>query len=233
MADSPAKRHLSRVRAAEEAARRRDGDPMDGCTEYQLQMLQLQDHRLRLKNIQSEEGKAALKREILPDYAPYLAGILQADAGGQNEVVTTAMVWSIDAGDFESALLLADYVLRHKLAMPDRFSRTTGCLVAEEIAEAALKAQQADHDFDPAVLARAAQLTANEDMPDQVRAKLFLAAGRGVIRTATDEAPPSVEALQQCVTDLKRAIELHDGCGGKKDLERAERLLRKQTAPSG
>ncbi|RBD34849.1 terminase, partial [Xanthomonas oryzae pv. oryzae] len=36
------------------------------------------------------------------------------------------------------------------------------------------------------------------------------------------------------VADLQRAIALHGSCGGKKDLERAERLLKKFSAePSG
>ena len=39
-----------------------------------------------------------------------------------------------------------------------------------------------------------------------------------------------IDRLALCVADLKRAIELHGACGGKKDLERAERLLKKQTA---
>ena len=51
-----------------------------------------------------------------------------------------------------------------------------------------------------------------------------------VLRNVTDENPPTAEALALCVADLKRAIELHGACGGKKDLERAERLLKKQTA---
>lgn len=155
--------------------------------------------------------------------------MLKADAGAVDEVVTTCMVWAMDAGEFAYALDLADYVLRHGLVMPDRFKRTTGCLVAEEVAEAALKAQAAGKDFDPVQLARAASLTEKQDMPDEVRAKLFLAAGRGVIRTATDDSTPALEAMQQCVADLTRAIELHGACGGKKDLERAERLLKKLT----
>nr|DAH99772.1 MAG TPA: hypothetical protein [Caudoviricetes sp.] len=32
---------------------------------------------------------------------------------------------------------------------------------------------------------------------------------------------------------LRKAIGLHDRCGGKKDLERAERLAKKHAAPGG
>ncbi|KAF1719813.1 phage terminase small subunit [Pseudoxanthomonas wuyuanensis] len=230
MADSPAKRHRTRILAAAEALRQQAGALRAGGTEFERHMMLLQEHRLRLKQIQSEEGKAEFKRDALHEYNAYIEGVLAADAGSQDEVVTTVMVWCIDAGLYQPALDLADYVLRHRLEMPDRFKRTTGCLIAEEIAEAALQTQ--DGDFDPAVIARATALTAEQDMPDQVRAKLYLAAGRAVLRNVSDDTPLSGGALRQCVADLKRAIELHGACGGKKDLERAERLLKKHAAAS-
>lgn len=233
MADSPAKRHRSRVIAAQEAMLKAAGRLRAGGTEFEQHMLLLQEHRLRLHQIQSDEGKAAFKHDVLHEYSAYIDGVLEADAGGEDEVITTAMVWAIDARHYEPALVLADYVLRHGLAMPDRFRRTTGCLIAEEIAEAALNAQVTGEPFDETVVARAIELTASQDMPDEVRAKLHLAAGRAVLRAATDDAPPPAEALVQCVADLRRALALHGACGGKKDLERAERLLKKQAAPGG
>lgn len=232
MAASPAKKHLSRVRAAEESARRQGSAPVNNASEYELHMMKLQDHRLRLKQIQSGEAKGKFKAEILGDYTPYLQGVLQADAGGDDEVVATLMLWHIDAGDFAGALPLADYALRHRLAMPDRFARTTGCLIAEEVADAALRAQIAGADFDAAVLDATTELTAQQDMPDQVRAKLYLAAGRSVIRADdVDDNPPPFDQLVKCVSNLNRALELDTACGGKKDLERAARLLKKHAPP--
>jgi len=234
MAASPAKQHLSRVRAAEESARRQGSAPVDNASEYELHMMKLQDHRLRLKQIQSGEAKGKFKAEILHEYAPYLQGVLQADAGGDDEVVATLMLWHIDAGDFAGALPLADYALRHNVAMPDRFARKTGCLIAEEVAEAALRAQVAGADFDPTVLEATTELTALQDMPDQVRAKLYLAAGRSVIRADdVDDNPPPFDHLIKCVANLNRALELDTACGGKKDLERATRLLKKHAPPAG
>lgn len=233
MAASPAKQHLSRVRAAEESARRQGSAPVDNASEYELHMMKLQDHRLRLKQIQSGEAKGKFKAEILHEYAPYLQGVLQADAGGDDEVVATLMLWHIDAGDFAGALPLADYALRHNLAMPDRFARTTGCLIAEEVADAALRAQVAGADFDAAVLDATTALTATQDMPDQVRAKLYLAAGRSVIRADdVEDNPPPFDQLVKCVANLNRALELDTACGGKKDLERATRLLKKHAPPT-
>lgn len=230
MADSPAKRHYLRALAAQEAEERKAGEPMEGTTAYHRMMLQLQSDRLRLRNVQSNEGKAALKRELIPAYGPYISGVLDADTGAQDDVVTTLMVWCIDAGRYSDALVLAEYVLRHKLRMPDAFERTTGCLIAEEIAEAALKRQADDEPFDLALLDTAYRLTAEEDMPDEVRAKLHVAAGRAVLFSGTEAIPLTKEQLERAVAEFKRAIELHGACGAKKNLETAERLLKKHAA---
>ncbi|MCY1551129.1 Phage small terminase subunit [compost metagenome] len=140
------------------------------------------------------------------------------------------MLWRFDAGDFAGGLDAAEYVLRHGLKMPDRFNRSTGCVVAEEVAEAALKAIKADGGtFDPLILERAHQLTEEHDMPDQARAKLFLAMGKVALKSVNPEQidAPAVERLNSAKALLTRAIELHDACGGKTDLGNAERFLKK------
>lgn len=227
MADSPAKRHLQRV-AAEEAATRSAGSAlMEGTTEYQQMQLQLAHDRARLKQIQSTQSKAALKVALLPTYAPYVEGVLAANQGGADLVVSTIMLWSLDAGEYAQGLDLAEYVLAHGLPMPDEFSRTAGCVVAEEIGVAALNALKTGVEFDPAVLTRAMELTEGEDMPDPVRARLLLARARGLLPADTEATPLDADAVSTAIDDLRRAIQLHDSCGGKEDLKRAERLLKK------
>ncbi|MEX5629021.1 terminase endonuclease subunit [Pseudomonas marginalis] len=232
MALSIAQAHQRRARAAMEAAKTAPQQSMAGATAYEHQLNQLLQDRLRLKAIQSNEGKAALKAQLLPEYIPYVEGVLTAGNGAQDDVMTTVMVWRVDVEDYSGALDIADYVLKHKLIMPDRFERTTGCLVAEEIATAALKAQKANGSFDLSILHRTVELTDAEDMPDQARAKLYLATGRATLDGITAEEPGQPGQIQAGIDLLKRAIELHDGCGGKKDLDSAERLLKKHAAPS-
>lgn len=79
---------------------------------------------------------------------------------------------------------------------------------------------------------RTIELTDDEDMPDQARAKLYLATGRATVHGITAEEPGQPGQIQAGIDLLKRAIELHDSCGGKKDLDGAERLLKKHAAPS-
>lgn len=235
-----AQRNQLRKRAAQEAAAAAPATSMAGATSYELQLAQLHQDRHRLKQIQSTEGKIELKRQLVPHYAPYIDGVLSAGIGAQDEVLSTLMIWRFDIADWAGALAIARYVLQHGLAMPDRFARTPGTLIAEEIAEAALKALKLDQPFELAVLEQAEELTREQDMPDEVRAKLHLAIGRCHL-TAADvhakavEAGQNVEAeqfhveghLKTAHSHVLRAIELHGNCGGTKDLERATRLLKK------
>ena len=118
--------------------------------------------------------------------------------------------------------------------MPDRFERTTGTLIAEEIAEAALKAHKAGDTFDLSILEHAARITAEQDMPDQARAKLHLAIGKAKLAPVIDDetAKGNLVALEEAKQHLAKAIDLNSNCGGRKDLERVERLLKKHAAPA-
>lgn len=226
MADTPAKRHVQRLLAAGAAMRAASGDLMAGTPIHQQMQLQLAGDRARLKQIQSTQAKAQLKLALLPTYNAYVDGVLAANQGGDDVVVATVMLWAIDAGDYTRGLDLAEYVLAHGLGMPDSFSRTTGCVVAEELAVAALNAQRTGARFDQNTLDRALTLTEQHDMPDQVRAKLLLARGRNLMLGADDQATHSAPQIAVAIANLRRAIQLHDSCGGKEDLKRAERLLK-------
>lgn len=230
---SLAQRHRLQALASQEAAAATPLVSMAGGTAYEMQLAQLLQDRLRLKQIQSNEGKAALKLQLLPAYVPYIEGVLAAGNGAQDEVLTTVMIWRVDASDFAGALQIAAYVLQHNLLMPDRFERTTGCLIAEEIAEAALKAQKTNGSFDLAILHRAMELTADHDMPDEARAKLYLATGRATVAGLDLDNPGQPGQVMAGIELLKRAIELNNSCGGKKDLEGAERLQKKIAPPPG
>lgn len=229
MSLSPAQINQLRKRAALEAAATAPAQTMAGATTYELQLAQLHQDRLRLSQIQSTEGKVALKAQLLPAYVPYVDGVLAAGRGAQDDVLTTVMLWRLDAADYFGALAIGRYVLEHNMTMPDRFQRTTGCLLAEEVAEAALKAQKAGGRFDTQVLIEAEQLTREQDMPDEARAKLHLAIGRALVAALPEDNLTGTDAgqLETARTNIARAIELHGSCGGKKDLERVQRLLKK------
>lgn len=233
MALSPAKRHFIKASAALAAEATPHGETVEGLPAYEQQLAQLHQDRLRLSQIQGNERKAELKRELTPAYAPYVEGVLEAGQGAQDEVLVTLMVWRIDTGDYQGALDIAEYVLVHNLSLPDRFERSSGCLVAEEIAEAALKAQKAKDSFDLEVLHRTIAITDDQDMPDEARAKLYLAAGRATLEGLTLDNPGPAGKVQAGADLLKRAIELHSMCGGKQAYDAAIKLQTKLAAQQG
>lgn len=139
----------------------------------------------------------------------------------------TVMVWRIDADDFIGALEIARYALIHQLALPDQYQRTTACLLAEEFSEAVFRAQTIGGSVDVDSLLELESLTKNQDMPDQVRAKLHKAIGYGLMKSKSDDFTKlDIEIKKSALNHLRRAWQLHDKIGVKKDIESLERALR-------
>ena len=218
-----AQRHQLRARAEMEAAATPAADSMAGATTYEMQLMQLKQDQHRLKQMQSIDARNLLKPTLLPAYDAYIDGVLAAGQGAADEVLTTVMLWHFDIGSFSRGLAIAAYALLHNMTMPDRFSRTTATLVAEEIANAALDAYKQELPFDYAVLDAPNKLTADKDMPDEVRAKLNFALAKAI--DPSEES--GFEQLEQSAVLFREAIRLHDRVGAKKDLERVERWIKK------
>lgn len=219
---SLAQRHQLRARAEMEAAATPAADSMAGATTYELQLMQLKQDQHRLKQMQSIDARNVLKPSLLPTYDAYIDGVLAGGKGAADEVLTTVMLWHFDTTSFARGLEIAGYALTHSMSMPDRFSRTTATLVAEEIANAALAAYKQSEIFDVSILRTAFELTADKDMPDEVRAKLHFAMG---LANSSDENS-SLKELEHTADQLREAIRLHGRVGAKKDLERVERWIK-------
>ena len=223
---SIARKHFQRVTAAQVAASADPGEPIK-ANAYELQLIRLADAKRALKQVQSIERKAEVKRRVLPEFGPWIQGVLEAGRGGQDDVLMTAMVWQIDVGDFPAALEIAAHALQHKLTLPDPYKRDVATLVAEEIAEQSSAALAAGKPVDLDSLDRAALLTAEHDMPDEVRAKLHKALGSGHLERADlDGKAADKNAARAALEHFKRALELHDRVGVKKEIERLERALK-------
>src|SRR5690606_6303413 len=136
-----------------------------------------------MADIQSHELRIPKKIEYARQFTDWIEGVLEADRAVQDEILVTMMIWAIDCRDFDTALRLAGFVLRHGLIFPERYSRTPACFIAEEVAELAL----AQHEDVPhQVLLAIVDLVTGHDMPDPVTAKLQKALGRGWKRKAED-----------------------------------------------
>lgn len=222
-----ARRHYQRVTASRAAASAAPDEPIDASA-YELQLLQLAEHKRRLREVQSIERRIEMKRQLLPLYEPWVEGVLEGGRGGQDAVLMTVMLWRIDVGDFAGALPIARYALAHGMAMPDEYERSAPAVLAEETADRALAAFGTGGGFELAVLVEVAELTDGHDMHDQVRAKLLKALGLAQL-AAAGEAPfvgDGRSLAESAQATLRRALQLNDRVGVKKELERLERALR-------
>lgn len=229
---SPALRHRARMLAERTAGAAAPQGVTTG-TAYEMMLYKLADDRRRLKSIQSVERKIEIKATLLPDYAQWIDGVLAGGKGAQDDVFATLLVWHIDTGEYERALVMAAYALEHKFTLPDGYSRDIATLMLDEFAEGYLHGKLAsDPQHAAQVLGTVEHLTAASDAPDQARAKLHKAIGLAMIAVLdqaddTNIAPALVAQAETAMGQLKRARALSESCGVKKDMERLERRLKR------
>ena len=144
---------------------------------------QFMNHRVQLHAVQSITDKAKLKAELLPEYDGYIDGILAAGAiPVGDDVYTTLVIWTIDAGDLNRAVAMAELVFNATDTMLSvgGFDRTAKVAIFEEIADQLAKGVAIDTDVLQSLVALAQQKNGELhaiDMPDNTRAKLFKSAG--------------------------------------------------------
>ena len=220
--------------AANATALRAPAEDTPAGQEYAVLRVSLHEDLRKLSDTESVEARRPMKAKMAGRYAAWIEGVLEADAPTQDEILVTNMIWAIDYRDFPRALRLAEFVIKHGLALPERYNRNTACLIAEEFAEAALTdADQVDHQL----LLQVAYLTGGADMPDQARAKLMKAIGLGwadkadAFDASDDSAPAGGKAsyIEAALTALRAALALDKKVGVKKRIEQLERQARTET----
>ncbi|WP_279511150.1 phage terminase small subunit [Klebsiella pneumoniae] len=225
---TPAQKHFQRVMA--ERHGKTDEQSDTARTAHEQIMHRLRMDQSALKRVQSDQAKAAMKRQLLPHYEGWIEGTLDGDSGRQDEVIVTLMVWAIDAGDYALASRIGRYVVAHSLLMPDRFNRTAATVLVDEICDPILVQVKADDTTDVtpylSVLDDVADFTAGSDMPDVVRAKLCKARAFALRNGTTEEQTTALALLRQALT-------LDAGAGVKKEIERLARVVKKAAALAG
>ncbi len=225
---TPAQKHFQRVMAERHGKTDEQSDTARTAHEQIIHRLRMDQSAL--KRVQSDQAKAAMKRQLLPHYEGWIDGTLDGDSGRQDEVIVTLMVWAIDAGDYALAARIGRYVVTHSLLMPDRFNRTAATVLVDEICDPILVQVKADDTADVtpylAVLDDVADFTAGSDMPDVVRAKLCKARAFALRNGTTEEQTTALALLRQALT-------LNAGAGVKKEIERLARVVKKAAAAAG
>lgn len=226
---TPAQRHFQRVMAERRGQADEESDIQRTAHEQILHRLRMD--LSRLSGVQSEETKAEMKKSMLPEYDGWIEGTLDGDNGRQDEVITRLMVWAIDCRDYALALRLGRYVVRHGLTLPDNFNRTAATFLTEEMSKPVLTLAAADADADlsasTAVLDEVADIVADSDMPDVVRAKLCKA--RALARRGATDITTKAEALAL----FREALTRNPNAGVKKEIATLAREVKKLSADSG
>jgi hypothetical protein len=106
---TPAQKHFQTVMA--ERHGKTDEQSDTARTAHEQIMHRLRMDQSALKRVQSDQAKAAMKRQLLPHYEGWIEGTLDGDSGRQDEVIVTLMVWAIDAGDYALAARIGRYVV--------------------------------------------------------------------------------------------------------------------------
>lgn len=226
---TPAQRHFQRVMAERRGQADEESDIQRTAHEQILHRLRMD--LSRLSGVQSEETKAEMKKSMLPEYEGWIEGTLDGDSGRQDEVITRLMVWAIDCRDYALALRLGRYVVRHGLTLPDNFNRTAATFLTEEMSKPVLTIAAADADADlsssVAALDEVAEIVADSDMPDVVRAKLCKA--RALARRGGTDITTKAEALVL----FREALTRNPNAGVKKEIATLAREVKKLSADGG
>lgn len=211
---TPAARHRQKALSQKEVANITAGPNQA----YRMLQLKLREDKQALKSKQSIQAKIELKRELVGHYDEWINATLSAGKGDQDNLLTTLMLWHIDIGNFGRALDIAEYAMKHDLKMPDAHQRTLATVVAEEIADTAKKLATSNEidDEQIAQVLRASTITADADMPDQVRAKLSRQVGE------LTEAVNPVFALD----NFQNALKFDENSGVKGSIKRLEKQLK-------
>ncbi len=123
-----------------------------------------------------------------------------------------------------------------------RSKRGAATLLVEEVSEAAIAIlSKGGGTFPREILEQIHDLTADCDMPDEVRAKLFKAIGlalNAAADAASDDDASQIAGFAaacraEALAAFQRALELNPAAGVKKNIEALERAIRKASAPAG
>ncbi len=220
---TPAQKHWQKVMAA----RRGDSEvtlSRAEMTAYENMLHRLRADKSQLSQIQGNERKAECKREMLPNYRGWVEGVLEGQTGVADEVFITILIWNIDTGFYADALQMAEYAIKFNLPLPDNYNRTLATVLVDEICDwsLAVKASGRQGEVSASLdeLFDLERVTAQSDMPDGARAKLYKVIGLVLKEDAKQQA--------QSLDYLQRAILLDKDIGVKKDIEQLMRALSKQ-----
>lgn len=194
---SPARRHKQKVLAKQAATSMASDDEVVRGSAYELMLEQMGQQKRELKSIKSMVAKNEAKAAMLPEWQGYIEGVLAADTGATDSIIGQLLIWSIDVDEYDQAIGIAEYMLKHDIALPEQFERDTVDAFAEEMADAWIKRDEPVISL--AQLKMVLGLVDTHELFDEVRAKLLRALGEAS-HEAGAEYETSIKYLDEAVT---------------------------------
>lgn len=211
---SPARQHKQKVLAAQAAISMSSDDEVVRGSAYELMLEQMGQQKRDLKTIKSMVAKNEAKAAMLPEWTGYIDGVLTADTGVSDSIIGQLLIWSIDVAEYDQAIRIGTYMLKHDIALPEQFERDTVDAFAEELADAWIK-----HD-EPTItlvhLKHAHKLVTDYELFDEVRAKLLRALGEASYEAGAD--------YETTIAYLDAAVTLNPRVGCKPLLSKVQKL---------
>lgn len=232
MALTPAQRHRQQM-LAQQRQKAASAHGAASGSQYEQLLARLAEHKRSLKTIASSEGKGQYKAQAVLDFDGWVDGVLKSGTGAADEIFTTMLAWQFDAGNYLRCLELAAYAIKHQLTMPDQFKRSVPVFLIDEYAKAALAGKLKAPWKADQLLEKVITLTDAQDAHDIPRSRLYKAytfARIGRLESSDIDKDLAPEVAAAALAGLRRALELDDNVGVKKEISKLESYLKK-TAP--
>lgn len=148
---------------------------------YRLLLQSLGEHDRKIQSITNRADKIAYKRQIMPEFIAHIDGLIDGmknnNAAVQDEIFAYYMIWSIDIGDYEKGLEMAQLAFEFDIKMPARFKSELQVFLVETFTRLADDAIILNENFPIKFLVQIDKMLNGINLADQKRAKLYKSIG--------------------------------------------------------
>lgn len=216
--------HIQKVEA--ELSQQSNQHNRSDLSEYELMLVRLRDDVLKIKSVKSEEKKNKIKASVLPNYLPWIDGVLtsinasETDNYRQDDVFSQVFVWAVDLLDWSLIEEMFAAMHKAKMTLPERFKRDPIDFMLDQLADSVIDKRQSlplQH------LHNIEDMTCDLDTHNQVRAKFMKAIG--ILYEA--QSDDDIEAAELAAGYFEQALMLNPQSGVKKRMEKMQKMVEK------
>lgn len=170
-----------------------------------------------IKSFDGKPRKVAYKKERIGHYMPWVKGLIEGDQGHEDKILQYMLVWSVDIGDIEQFLMIAEYMSKHDLNPP--FETKLASFVSDNARE-----QITTMTLDEALKIEA--FLSDKDVNEKTHAQFLRLLGEKIL----EGEPETLEMLGKAEAVWSKALELDPEVGIKTKLRSLIKAIEEQTA---